>query len=55
MSPEDVHNHSVNRLGVGREESTFPFDFPLEFLATLSSTKLLLGGSSAAVLAAHQI
>lgn len=55
MSPEDVHNHSVNRLWVRREESTFPFDFPLKFFALSGSIKWPLGGSSAAALASHQI
>lgn len=29
---KDVHNHSVNKLGDGREESTFPFVFLWKFL-----------------------
>lgn len=48
MSPEDVHNHSVKHSGVRREESTFPFEFLLEFLVpcqfyTTASRKLQCG------------
>ena len=56
VSPEDVHNHSVKQTGVGREKRAyFHLSSSWSSLLPVSSTRLTVGGSSVAVLAARLI